>query len=246
MLSGIIALPALVAVAFQGPISQQELNRVSTTCFDPGSNFTAQEQLKACNELLEMRDLFTDAHLDDVYTARGDAYEQMGEYEHAIDDFTEALNQRPDYAEVYVNRGNDFGEIGERQKALDDYNHAIRLKPEYAPAYVSRGVALASDVKFAEQAIGDYTTAIRLKPSYAEAYYDRGIEFLAIGSARQAILDFSEAIRLRPEIAESYRNRGLAYKKMGDDAAAMADSLTATRLKPSTMTGPSIFGRPLP
>ena len=40
-----------------------------------------------------------------AYYNRGFAYEEKGEHDQAIADYTEAIRLKPDYAEAYYNRG---------------------------------------------------------------------------------------------------------------------------------------------
>ena len=62
-----------------------------------------------------------------------------GEVDKAIDDFTEAIQYEPDYAEAYYNRGNAYAIKREFDLAMVDFNKAICLEPGHAGFYYSRG-----------------------------------------------------------------------------------------------------------
>ena len=52
----------------------------------------------------------------------------MGDYDAAIEDYTQALTINPDYALAYNNRGNALRIKGEHDKAMVDFNRAWRVR----------------------------------------------------------------------------------------------------------------------
>ena len=76
----------------------------------------------------------------DAYN-RGNAYHDKGEFDKAIENYTEAIRLTPESVETYYNRGIAYGKKGEMDKAIEDFTEAIRLNPELAEAYHSRGRA---------------------------------------------------------------------------------------------------------
>ena len=58
---------------------------------------------------------------------RGLAYSKRGEVERAIEDYTKAIELKPDYAETYYHRGGAFLRLGEREKAKSDIATARHL-----------------------------------------------------------------------------------------------------------------------
>ena len=70
------------------------------------------------------------------------AYEDLGQYQRAIQDYDGVIRLKPDLADAYYARGNAYGKaLGQYQRAIQDYDTAIRLKPDYAFAYNNRGIA---------------------------------------------------------------------------------------------------------
>jgi tetratricopeptide (TPR) repeat protein len=50
------------------------------------------------------------------------------EYDKAIDEYTEAIRLKPDYADAYYNRGNAYVGQGKLDKAIADFAKAEELK----------------------------------------------------------------------------------------------------------------------
>ena len=66
---------------------------------------------------------------------RGDAYNAVGDYQNANEDYTEAINLDPENDEAYNNQGTVYFELGEHHKAEDSFIKAINLNPELDAAY---------------------------------------------------------------------------------------------------------------
>ena len=156
---------------------------------------------------------------------------QRGDFDRAIQDYTEAIALNPDLAGVYYNRGLAYGEKGDHDRAIQDYDKAIVLKPDYAEAYNNRGIDYREKGDY-DRAIQDYSKAIELKPDFAEAYNNRGNAYGEKGDYGRAIQDYSKAIELKPDYAEAYNNRAIAYGEKGDYARAIQDFDKAIALNP--------------
>ena len=63
----------------------------------------------------------------DTYYNRGLAHSKKGEVELAIEDYTKAIELKPDFAEAYYYRGGAFLRLGEPEKAKSDLVTARNL-----------------------------------------------------------------------------------------------------------------------
>jgi len=63
----------------------------------------------------------------ETYWGRAHVYEEKGEFDKAIADFTESVRLNPQCAETYCGRAYAYREKGEFDKAIPDYTEAIRL-----------------------------------------------------------------------------------------------------------------------
>lgn len=167
-----------------------------------------------------------------IINTRGMVKAQQGDYEKAIEDYTQALTVNPNYVGAYLNRGSAYANLGNYSKAITDFNQALRINPNSAEAYYNRG-ATRGETGDVQGAIADYTQALRLNPNYTYAYVNRGSARSRLRDYKGAIADCNQALGLDPHDAEVYVNRGEAYRKMGYYQAAIADYNQALRLNPN-------------
>jgi tetratricopeptide (TPR) repeat protein len=196
-----------------------------------------------------------------AFLDRGILFASRGDYEMAIEDFTEALTLNQNLSAAYLLRGRalfasisyvtsageNFSSVSTRftdvaiitaaqrqayDRAIADFTEAIKLDPNSSIAYQERGDAYYYKGDN-DQAIADYNQAIRLSPNVASTYNSRGDTYRAKGDHDRAIADFTQAIRLDPNVASTYNNRGLAYGQKGDHDRAIADYTQAIRLDPN-------------
>lgn len=120
-----------------------------------------------------------------AYTNRGWAFDSLGNYGRAIEDYNKAIELNPQDVQAYYNRGNDYNYIGEYRQAINDLSMAIELNPRDAKTYTNRGIAYYNAGGY-QQAIADYSTAIRINPRDALAYYNMGLVYARLGDTEQA------------------------------------------------------------
>ena len=129
------------------------------------------------------------------YCDRAVAYQDKGEHDKAIGDYTEALRLEPKLTDAYYNRGIAYRKKGKHDKAIADFTEAIRLRPQDAEAYRNRGTTYWRKGDY-DKAFADYTEAIRLNPEDAEAYHSRGLAYEKKGQKLKAEEDFAQAKKL--------------------------------------------------
>lgn len=130
-----------------------------------------------------------------AYTNRGLAFDSLGNYRRAIEDYDKAIEVNPQDAQAYYNRGNDYNYIGEYRQAINDLSMAIELNPRDAKAYTNRGIAYYNAGGY-QEAIADYNAAIRINPRDALAYYNMGLVYARLGDTKQAVFSYKKAAGL--------------------------------------------------
>jgi len=86
------------------------------------------EKLRFYTEAIRLKLDFADA-----FVGRGNARDDKGNPEGALQDYTEALRLKPDYALAFNNRGDVRRDKGDSEGALQDHNEAIRLGYKPSP-----------------------------------------------------------------------------------------------------------------
>jgi len=74
---------------------------------------------------------------------------QVGEYERAVEDYTQALQVDPQNSYAYYNRGITRDRSGDYEGAITDFSHAITLDPANADFFHNRGFSLRKMVSAA-------------------------------------------------------------------------------------------------
>jgi tetratricopeptide (TPR) repeat protein len=182
-----------------------------------------------------------DAQLDEAYFNRGVLFDQVGDRENALADYTEAIRVAPRRADAYCARGIAFLERGVAGVAFEDLREAVRIDPSSYEAHYHRARACLAMGKL-DDAIQDCRTAIRLNPKCAGAFRTLGLALASLQPPKLAEADayFREAASLdkrlaaqvTAERAEGYFNWGRSLGKAGDDQAAREAFSKAVEIDP--------------
>lgn len=171
-------------------------------CFDKGGYYSGQAELVACNELIAMPAGRRHYQLADLFAARGYAHQRLGDNDHALDDYNEAIRQDPRYTYPYIGRGLIRLNRSENGLAIADFSAAIEREPGNTEALHDRGLAYREAGDF-PKAAADFSELIRLAPNDADAYALRGAAHRSMGDEARAKQDFAMAMLLDPQLAKA-------------------------------------------
>jgi DNA-binding helix-hairpin-helix protein with protein kinase domain len=187
-------------------------------------NQYAQQSLMSRKEKSKKNLTFAD------YYKRGHAFYKVRDYEQALNNFSQAIEQNPTHAKAHINRANARYNLKDYEGAVTDYTQAIQINPNEVKAYVNRGNARYMLAEYSSDpdrdynlALADFNNALRLNSNETEAYIRRGIvrSQLAKYSGdsqqdyRKAIGDFNQAIALNAAKSEAYFQRGVVRYQIG-------------------------------
>ncbi len=140
----------------------------------------------------------------DVYRGRGLARLRQGDYLGARDDYTRAMEIKPD-APLYAHRGWAYFFADAWQPALRDFDEAIRRAPALAEAYAGRGLCRALLGRYREAA-ADAAEALQRGPRGPEMVHNVACAFaLAAGKAETDPAARDLAARYRAEAVTALR-----------------------------------------
>ncbi len=163
-----------------------------------------------------------------AYAHRGATYLQLSNLERALEDLTEAIDNKPDYAWAFAHRGETYRQMvmrgfprGSWEQAVEDLKTAIRLDPQYTWAFAHLGATYyewaiaenaARDDERWQKALDALTEAIeKTNREYAWAYAYRGIVYWrGFDDSDKARNDWDIARFLNPNIfPNSFNQQGL-------------------------------------
>jgi tetratricopeptide (TPR) repeat protein len=177
------------------------------------------------------------------YANRAKAFYEKGEYDKAIDAYTQVLaaanptdpKDNRTICHAYLCRGSVWEAKGELDKAIADYTKALAIDPKNARAYSARGVAWYIKHEH-DKAIADYTNALAIDPNDSVAYLNRGAARDDKGEYDKAIADYTKAVAIYPKEYGACNNLARIYASCSDakyrdgkkavEYASKADQLT--------------------
>jgi tetratricopeptide (TPR) repeat protein len=166
------------------------------------------------------------------YINQGDAWDNQGNHDAAIADYTQAIANDPNCALAYNQRGATYYEMGQFDRAIADYTQAIAVNRNYAAAYNNRGAALDAENEF-DKAMADTNIALALEPSFVEAYVSRGAILYNQGKYDDAIAADNQALAIDPSTAQAYGDRASSWNMKGEYEKAKADYYQAIAIDPN-------------
>lgn len=110
----------------------------------------------------------------------------LGNYDHAVSYFENAVNRNPKRADVWIQVGYCKVKQGKNEEAIKAYQHALQLKPNSEEVLNKLGDAYYYAGRLPE-AIDSYKEAARLHPERAEAYYNLALVYFESGDQKLAL-----------------------------------------------------------
>lgn len=153
---------------------------------------------------------------------RGVQYQNKGQWDLAIAEFTKAIEFDPTDEDVYHGRGNAYAQTGQWERAFGDFDKAIELAPGRGDLYYERGLRYAQRAAKQKQrkdwnrAVEDYNQAIRLGYKNRDSYSERGLAYSYTKMYDWAIADFTKALSYAPSDASLHYSRGVSYGNRGN------------------------------
>ena len=124
----------------------------------------------------------------DAYRQRGDARYQLGEFDAAMDDFSQAIELNTSDGEAYALRAELHYVQKDYDHAIADYTRAINLDSENADLYRGRAWAYM-DNKDYEDGLADFDHVLELRTDPGD-YLDRGIAYSLSGDNAKSAEDY--------------------------------------------------------
>src|SRR5689334_552397 len=120
ILAGVLSAAIGVSALAQG------YEEFSKRCFE---NSSPDQTIEACSVVIAgghvgRKDLAT------AFKNRGNAFDDKGQYDRAIEDYDHAIAINPKDADAFNNRGTTYRAMGQYGRAIQDYDRALILTPQ--------------------------------------------------------------------------------------------------------------------
>ncbi|MBL7040691.1 MAG: tetratricopeptide repeat protein [Pirellulaceae bacterium] len=152
-----------------------------------------------------------------------------GDYDNAIESFTQFLSTHPDHAKALRGRGTAHLLRGDLDEARRDLDRAIESDGKDPIAFNNRAQVFKR-LGRNKEAIADIEKALELDYDYAELWNDLGQLYSGMEMYQEAVEHYGAAIRLDPNEVNFYLNRGASYVELGRFADGIDDFTSAIRL----------------
>jgi tetratricopeptide (TPR) repeat protein len=201
--------------------------------YDVGAGWVRRDDVVALEDAVDYYTQYLRAHPDSswAYNHRGIAWNERGESEIAVRDFSDAIRLDPKYARAYCNRAVVFQSQKEYARASKDFDEALRVDPTYSLAHLGRA-RLHLVLNDYEQAARDFDEAIRVDPDSVAAYVGRANLRAALKDSARALDDFAKALAIDPTVPSTWSSRGFVYYVQSDYEKAIRDFDESLRLDP--------------
>jgi protein O-GlcNAc transferase len=186
---------------------------------------------------------------DNYYNKLGTNYLNNGQYDYAINAFTNALKLNPSNAEVHFNLGRAYKRKGMDDKAKAEFSISFRIDPEMFDECVIKykekidyeftdtqylaelGNAYA-EKGMLDEAITTYKKVLEIEPENVRVHYDLGMVYSKKGMNDEAINEFRRTIEIDQNMPEAHYNLGMAYYKEGMIDMAISEYKSTLSLLP--------------
>lgn len=169
---------------------------------------------------------------DKLYSDGKVDYEK-GNYEKAVDNFTQALTKKPDLIDAYYQRGLSYLKLGQTDKAKADFTTVIEKKPDFTFAYIKRGEIL-KDGNLIGDAMKDFEKALELSPKNSRALNFMGECQVKMLEPEKALELFKKSVESDPQYGDAFYNLARYYLEQdGNSQKALENFILADKKKPN-------------
>ena len=148
----------------------------------------------------------------DYYFNRGIFFQQAGDWEKALVNYSKSEELEPNNPDTYNNKGVVLKEMGEYDNALDEFLRAVFLDAGYAKAYNNIGVVYYMQKNYPE-AIKHYLKAIDINPTNLEAFNNLAIIYKKQKESDKARGILNRALSLDPDHPGTNYNLAVLYEE---------------------------------
>lgn len=158
-----------------------------------------------------------------------DRYFEKGQYELAVQAYTENLKNKPNDVKILYNRGRAYQEMADFDKAQQDFENALNQEPSNFQVLLSLSSIQLQQNNYAS-ALLYATKAEEIPGAPAMASFLKGRALHQLGLPEDALKAYGNAIQLDKDFGQAYFNRGLLKIALNRNKQACEDLKLASVL----------------
>jgi tetratricopeptide (TPR) repeat protein len=158
-----------------------------------------------------------------------DSYFEDGQFEKAVEGYTEELKFKPNDVKLLYNRGRAWQELASYDKARADFEAALNQDPKNFQVLLSLALIQLEDKNYAS-ALLYATKAEEISGAPAEASFLKARALHQMGMTGDALKAYGNAISLDKDFAQAYFNRGMLKIALDQTKDACEDFKLAAAL----------------
>jgi protein O-mannosyl-transferase len=166
------------------------------------------------------------------YNNVGEAYDKLGQYDKAINEFEGALQLNPNYFFGLNNLGNIYGKQRKLPEAIDYFKRALKQNPNYSPAHYNLAKALDLTGK-PQEAAESYRNAIKSNPYFEQAFYNLAFLAMKLSLFDEALENFEKFLSMQPNHSKAHFGAGNALMMKGQLDLALTEYQKSALFDPS-------------
>lgn len=172
------------------------------------------------------------ASCNDEESKLGDQYFKQGEYQKAVEAYTEYISLQPRNVKALYNRGRAYEELGKYKEALADFHSVMKEDPINTNALLSITNDFYSRLHDYENTIFHADKVLELEQNNALAYTLKGKSYQKLGKLKEAMTSYNAALSANKEYVDAYLSRGSLRVYLKQTGKACSDFRLAESLSP--------------
>ncbi len=158
-----------------------------------------------------------------------DRHFEKGEYELAVETYTEDLKLKPNDVKMLHSRGRAFQELGNFESAKADFEKALTQDPNNFQVLLSLSGLLLDEKSYAS-ALLYAQKAEEISGAPAMASFLKGRALHQLGMIEEAMKAYENAIQIDKDFAQAYFNRGMLKVALKKNKQSCEDFKLASAL----------------
>ncbi len=157
----------------------------------------------------------TDMNRAQAHLFGGIAYEEVKNYELALEEFRMAIKYAPENRQAYHSLGTLYARMGKYNAAEKAFKKALEINPNYAHTHFNLGTVYTAQSKY-DEALNEYETAFGIDPNYEHAAYWAAVIYERLGRWDEALKKLEKVLQINPRNEQARSKMNFLKQKLAE------------------------------